>query len=195
MNISRIEKRKAMYKDDDLVIRPIKRQDLDILWELMYKEDAPEWKKWDAPYFPHESMPYEKFMESADTLINQDERWVILINDVVFGTVSYYFEDVQQVWLEMGILILEGQNWGKGIGTRAISLWMSHIFNSLPVQRVGLTTWSGNKRMIRVAEKIGMKIEARIRKVRLYEGQYYDSIRMGILREEWNNLNEVKDQE
>ena len=49
--------------------------------------------------------------------------------------------------------------------------------------------------MIRVAEKIGMKIEARIRKVRLYEGQYYDSIRMGILREEWNNLNEVKDQE
>src|SRR5690625_3608320 len=129
MNISRIEKRKAMYKDDDLVIRPIKRQDLDILWELMYKEDAPEWKKWDAPYFPHESMPYEKFMESADTLINQDERWVILINDVVFGTVSYYFEDVQQVWLEMGILILEGQNWGKGIGTRAISLWMSHIFN------------------------------------------------------------------
>jgi len=177
-----------MYKDDDLTIRPIKKQDLGTLWELMYKEDAPEWKKWDAPYFPHQSMPYEKFMEGADTLINQNERWVILINDVVCGTVSYYFEDVQQVWLEMGILILEGQNWGKGIGTRALRLWMSHIFNSLPVQRVGLTTWSGNKRMIRVAEKVGMKMEARIRKVRLYEGQYYDSIRMGILREEWKKF-------
>ena len=30
-----------------------------------------------------------------------------------------------------------------------------------------------------------MKMEARIRKVRFYNGEYYDSIRMGILREEW----------
>ena len=28
-------------------------------------------------------------------------------------------------------------------------------------------------------------MEARIRKVRYYDGNYYDSIRMGILREEW----------
>jgi RimJ/RimL family protein N-acetyltransferase len=39
--------------------------------------------------------------------------------------------------------------------------------------------------MIRVGEKLGMTMEARIRKVRYYEGVYYDSIRMGILREEW----------
>lgn len=37
--------------------------------------------------------------------------------------------------------------------------------------------------MIRLGEKLGMKMEARIRKVRYYEGNYYDSIRMGILRE------------
>ncbi|GMK48630.1 hypothetical protein PghCCS26_57600 [Paenibacillus glycanilyticus] len=55
----------------------------------------------------------------------------------------------------------------------------------MPLVRVGLTTWSGNNRMIRCAEKLGMTMEARIRKVRLYNGEYYDSIRMGILREEW----------
>lgn len=43
--------------------------------------------------------------------------------------------------------------------------------------------------MVRVAEKLGMQMEARIRKVRYYNNQYYDSIRMGILREEWENLN------
>ena len=56
--------------------------------------------------------------------------------------------------------------------------------------RVGLTTWSGNERMIRVAEKLGMQMEARIRKVRYYDGHYYDSIRMGILREEWTGESE-----
>lgn len=30
-----------------------------------------------------------------------------------------------------------------------------------------------------------MQLEARIRKARLYDGVYYDSIRMGVLREEW----------
>lgn len=90
--------------------------------------------------------------------------------------------------MEIGICLYESHNWNKGIGTRALKLWINHIFNTLPVVRVGLTTWSGNKRMIRVAEKLGMIMEERIRKVRYYNGNYYDSIRMGILREEWEAL-------
>lgn len=34
-------------------------------------------------------------------------------------------------------------------------------------------------------EKLGMTLEARLRKCRYYNGEYYDSIRMGLLREEW----------
>ena len=41
--------------------------------------------------------------------------------------------------------------------------------------------------MIRCTEKLSMKMEARIRKARWYDGEYYDSIRMSVLREEWNN--------
>lgn len=36
-----------------------------------------------------------------------------------------------------------------------------------------------------LGEKLGMQIEARIRKVRYYDGHHYDSIRMGVLRERW----------
>lgn len=178
-----------MYQDQELTIRPIGEHDLFKLWELIYKKDSPEWKRWDAPYFPHESIPYEQFIKDADTLINSESCWVIMINDIICGTVSYYFEDEQRIWLEMGIIIYEGIHWGKGIGTRALKLWMNHIFNTLQVVRVGLTTWSGNERMIRVGEKLGMMIEGRIRKVRYYNGEYYDSIRMGILREEWESIN------
>lgn len=174
-----------MYKDKELTIRPAVQRDLEKMWELIFKEEAPDWKKWDAPYFPHDAMTYEAFLKGSSKYMEQNDFWVITINDIVCGIVSYYFEDSQSVWLEVGIVIHEGQNWNKGIGTRALKLWVDHIFNTLPQVRVGLTTWSGNERMIRVAEKIGMQLEARIRKVRLYEGNYYDSIRMGILREEW----------
>lgn len=42
--------------------------------------------------------------------------------------------------------------------------------------------------MMRLGEKLGMKLEGRLRKCRLVNGKYYDSIRMGILREEWEHL-------
>lgn len=42
--------------------------------------------------------------------------------------------------------------------------------------------------MMRVGEKLNMQIEARIRKARYYNGEYYDSIKMGILREEWESI-------
>lgn len=39
--------------------------------------------------------------------------------------------------------------------------------------------------MMRAAEKIGMIKEAQIRKVRYWKGHYYDSVKYGIIREEW----------
>ena len=88
--------------------------------------------------------------------------------------------------------MFESHNWGKGIGTEILKKWISYLFQNMPLVRVGYTTWSGNHRMIRVGEKLGMQLEARIRKVRYYNGQYYDSIRMGVLREEWESMHGKK---
>lgn len=46
---------------------------------------------------------------------------------------------------------------------------------------------NGNIRMMKAAEKLGMLQEARIRKVRYYNDEYYDSVKYGILREEWSD--------
>jgi len=43
--------------------------------------------------------------------------------------------------------------------------------------------------MMNLAEKLGFVLEARYRKARIVEDQYYDSISYGILREEWENNN------
>ncbi len=49
----------------------------------------------------------------------------------------------------------------------------------------GLITWSANIGMMKLAEKLGMRQAACLRKCRLWQGKYYDSIRYGILKEEW----------
>ena len=178
-----------MYQDQELTIRQVLEKDLERLWELIYKDEQPEWKKWDAPYYPHKAMPYKQFIESKRDWIGDESSWVIEVNGIVRGIISYYWEHEPSKWLEMGIVLHEAGSWGNGIGTPALKLWINHLFNTMPLVRVGFTTWSGNARMIRVGEKLGLQMEACIRKVRLYEGQYYDSIRMGMLREEWEAFN------
>ena len=177
-----------MLQDQELTLRPIKEDDLFRLWELIYKDEQPEWKKWDAPYYPHQTKSYEEFLKEKDNWIDDESFWAIEVNGIVRGIVSYYWEHKPSTWLEIGIVLHESGSWGKGIGTRAIKLWTAHLFNTMPLVRAGFTTWSGNERMIRVGEKLGMQMEARIRKVRYYNGEYYDSIRMGILREEWEAI-------
>ncbi|WP_255723455.1 GNAT family N-acetyltransferase [Sporosarcina sp. ACRSL] len=173
------------YTLEGVTIRPIKEEDLHRMWELSFKEKNPEWKKWDAPYFEHVTMTYEEFLERKEQIVDQGDYWAIEVDGELIGMVSYYWEHQPSLWLEMGILIYEPKYWSGGYGTKALTMWIDHLFNEMPLVRVGLTTWSGNARMIRVAEKLGMTMEARIRKVRYWEGVYYDSIRMGMLREEW----------
>lgn len=176
-----------MYKDNNLIIRPIKEEDLYSLWELSYKDQSPEWKKWDAPYFEYKALSYDDYIKDKANLIEQEDYWGIEIDGKIIGTVSYYWEHRPSNWLEMGIVIYNPLYWSGGFGTRAFRLWVNHLFNTLSLVRVGFATWSGNHRMIKVGEKLGMTMEARLRKCRYYNGEYYDSIRMGLLREEWES--------
>ncbi|PEJ57173.1 GNAT family N-acetyltransferase [Bacillus sp. AFS002410] len=181
-----------MRIEQELQIRPINEEDLYTLWTLTFKEKAPEWKKWDAPYYEHKSMTFEEYLTTKDRVVNQDSMWIIEVEGKIIGIVSYYWEHKPSNWLEMGIGIYDPQYWSGGYGTSALKLWIDHLFNTLPLVRVGYTTWSGNYRMIKVGEKLGMTMEARLRKCRYYDGHYYDSIRMGLLREEWEDFKKDK---
>lgn len=174
------------YQDGPVTIRPAVQTDAETLWRLAYAEAAPEWKKWDAPYYEHVPLTYEQFIEKQqESWIDNDARWVIEVDGNVIGMVSYYWEHQPSWWLEMGIVIFDPAYWNGGYGTKALQLWIGHLFAIMPLVRVGYTTWSGNDRMVQVGYKLGMTMEARLRKCRLYNGVYYDSIRMGLLREEW----------
>lgn len=50
-----------MVENRELYIRPIKLEDLKSIWQMAFKYSNPEWKLWDAPYFPHHAMSYDDF--------------------------------------------------------------------------------------------------------------------------------------
>jgi RimJ/RimL family protein N-acetyltransferase len=182
---------KLLLTGKRISLRTPTRDDVPILYNLIYGVENPEWKKYDAPYYPLEFCTFEEFskrMEERMNVTDVPSQMIIEYQDQIIGMVSYYWEDKRTRWLEMGIVIYSPEHWNGGFGTEALSLWIDYLFENLTIERVGLTTWSGNPRMIRCAEKLGMRLEGRMRKCRYYNGEYYDSIRMGILREEWDEF-------
>ncbi|MBR7927152.1 GNAT family N-acetyltransferase [Aerococcaceae bacterium zg-ZUI334] len=170
-------------------LKPFTELNLKHIWEIGYREHSPEWKKWDAPYFDDYKAfdTFDSFKQSnVYHFLSSSSVQGIFISEKPIGMVSYYWENEKTRWLEIGIIIFDCNYWSGGYGTQALLLWIEYIFSTITkLEHIGLTTWSGNQRMMRVAEKIGMTKEAQIRKVRFWEDVYYDSIKYGILRQEW----------
>ncbi|WP_369899921.1 GNAT family N-acetyltransferase [Bacillus manliponensis] len=172
---------------EKIVMRMIQEKDMYPLWQQIYKDEKPEWKKWDAPYFPFVRQEFSVFKENLSAKLKKDPYSQLLfqVDGDIVGSVGYYWEHEPSRWLEIGITIYHPSYWNGGYGTEALQLYVDLLFKNMEIGRVGLTTWSGNERMMKVAEKIGMKLEGRMRKCRYYNGEYYDSVRMGMIREEW----------
>lgn len=52
-------------------LRNIKHEHLKELWTLIYGEENPEFKKWDAPYFPLERIEYPEFESRMKKELNK----------------------------------------------------------------------------------------------------------------------------
>ena len=88
----------------------------------------------------------------------------------------------------VGIGIGEREYWGKGYGTDAMRLVLRYAFTELNLYRVSLGLHEYNSRALHSYEKAGFRMEGRSRKDMMREGRRTDSLWMGILREEWLDL-------
>lgn len=169
-------------------IRQLKPEEVEEFWKIAFSDSQAAWTKLNGPYF-HDDLPSKD--EFVNTLaykywINNQNHLLIINDDQIVGSVGASFEDGPlKRWIDMGITIYPQNMWDKHIGRQALNLFIDYLFKLYDLPHLGLTTWSGNPRMMHLATKIGLKQEARIRQVRFYEGEYYDSLKYGILRSEW----------
>jgi RimJ/RimL family protein N-acetyltransferase len=85
----------------------------------------------------------------------------------------------------LGLVIGEPSYWGRGYGGDALALLVGYAFRELNLYRVGLDVMSYNTRAVRLYEKFGFVHEGTRRSAIWREGQRYDLLFFGLLREEW----------
>nr|WP_319485026.1 GNAT family protein [uncultured Cohaesibacter sp.] len=177
-----------------IALRPIKLEDLPQYRKLIAPTQA--FHRLNGPYLgmPTAADQNKKIMEFGFELTkpNPSFNFELIFEEEdgrILGEVSYYWKDQRTNWLEVGIVLFNQTDWGRGIGTVALPLWIDRQLTERPaLVRIGLTTWSGNAGMMALAERIGLKLEACYRKARILDGKYFDSLSYGILREDWNQL-------
>jgi len=177
-----------------LRLRDLKADDLP-KYEYWLHPDH-EWQRLDGPYYGKptpEQIP--EIIERLRQRVNRDDETVqppahaIIAqrtDDALLGKVNWYWISQETWWLAAGIVIYDPSRWRQGLGYEALGLWTQILFERMPeIARLDLQTWSGNAGLMGLARKLGYREEARFRKARIVEGQYYDGLGYGILREEW----------
>ncbi len=108
-----------------------------------------------------------------------------LEDDKLIGGVGLFIASWTHAEAWMGISIGERDYWGRGFGSDAVRLVVQYGFLELNLRRVSLGLHAYNERARKSYEKVGFVMEGRMRGEGWRDGVHYDSLWMGILREEW----------
>jgi RimJ/RimL family protein N-acetyltransferase len=141
-----------------------------------YTFSTKKWKEW-----------LEKDVEKTD---NNFFNIRTLEDNQLIGFVGLFELYCQHGDAMVAIAIGPHEYWGKGYGTDAMNLILRFAFTELNLRRMSLIVFEYNQRGIRSYEKNGFKIEGRVRGAMLREGKRCDFIWMGVMREEWLQIQE-----
>jgi RimJ/RimL family protein N-acetyltransferase len=151
------------------------------------------WQDWDAPWEGKGLMAPEEAMRVGLTSsfvrwplpTPRRTLWIQMIGGPLLGWTNSYHHDPAERTIFIGIDICESAYWGQGLGTEAFRLCMDYQFAQPGLACLCAATWSGNVRMVRVAEKCGFSLTNREVGKREVRGGRYDGLTFALTREQW----------
>ena len=176
-----------------IALRDAQMQDLDVLAYWLQPEQ--QWQNLDGPFY-EQPKPEEiaRLLRERRALVTSQQKPVprkflsiaALDTNLMLGQVTCH--EKQEVGNELGlnIVIYNPDMWGYGLGYESLGLWIEYLFGyGSGLMKLDLRTWSGNKGMVRLAQKLGFAEVARDRKSRLVNGRKYDGIAYTVARDTW----------
>lgn len=154
-----------------------------------------EWQYYDGPDVPFQSISreeYEKQLEKksfqSKPATSTSNHWQIdTLEGRHIGWVNYYQLDSKAKRVYIGICLPEEDVWTRGYGTEAVRLLVKHLFEEMDLKEIRTATWTGNKRMIRCAEKCAFNESGLMphRAPHSVRGEPLERIEFTLTREEW----------
>lgn len=182
--------------NQSIYLRDMSMEDMDDY--INWNTNEIEWQDWDAPW-EEEKVDIEELRISLLQRLNKElpevrKRFEICITDGQhIGWLSSYYIDEDKTKFAVGIDIPNNKFRGKRMGESAITLFISYLLKSEIVSEIYTQTWSGNQRMVRLAEKCGFYVESREADYREVRGKMYDDLTFKLNKDLfWNRFSHLK---
>ncbi len=133
----------------------------------------------------------QKYTENGLTTINNELHLITDKEDNIVGNIHHFKSQPYSTGYELGAVIFEKKNRGKGYASEALKLYTAYVFETRPIRRLELATSSENIGAQKVAKKCGYTFEGINRKVCYIRGVATDLHRYSILREEAPKLDSL----
>ena len=168
-------------------LRAVEMDDLDRYWAWVNDPEVVQYLATAAPH-PVSRAQEEEWIRQAVAQTRPPEitfALEALEEGRHIGSVSLHRVGHPARHASLGVLIGDKEYWNRGFGTDAVTTMMHYGFEELNLNRVWLEVHDFNARAIACYRKCGFVEEGRLRQDRYRNGQYGDTIVMGVLREEF----------
>lgn len=190
--------------NDDVTLRDIRQEDITdyIRWETI----ETEWQLWDAPRL-YEGRTLEQCERELKEYIEKLGRWVSEASEYSDSSIRSRFEidyqgehvgscasylidgdcnildgcDTTSLGRAIGICVFDPQYRRHGIATAALTGLIDYL-KAHGSQRIFTQTWSGNERMVALAQKLGFAEYRRKDGIRQVRGGVYDGLTFELMR-------------
>ncbi|MBD3196332.1 MAG: GNAT family N-acetyltransferase [Candidatus Lokiarchaeota archaeon] len=175
---------------DRVSLVPLHKEHLDLYTKW---RNRPKVRRLARSNLPTTKEDLEKFLEPKNIRIMDNFYFEIFhkkdekpIGDAGFNKIE---------WIDkrgdIGLAIGEPEYWRQGYATEATELLLRYAFNELNLNKITATIYSPNIGSYICAEKVGLKLEARLEKDAYIEGKYVDNLIYRIFKDEWIEKNKT----
>ena len=168
-------------------LREVRESDLPLLLALRNDLDTQGWSQ-TLPTDYTLNTYKKQYEEASFSTKRRRARFIIETIDTneVAGNISYYSYTPRHE-VTIGIAIAK-QFWSAGLAYDAQETLLHFLFEELGVRVVRLWTIGSNEKAIKLAERSGFQVVARLREAIIRRGKLTDNVMMDILREEYYAL-------
>ncbi|CAA7601836.1 Gcn5-related N-acetyltransferase (GNAT) domain protein [Acididesulfobacillus acetoxydans] len=171
-------------------LRPLEETDLEVLQAWYNDQEVNFWANaaWPLSTMFNKDALAERIFQSgeAGAGLKDEYRYAILTDDKkMIGYTGFRQMNIPARSATLFITIGDKAYWSRGYGSDALFTLAQYLFRQWNFYRLQLDTWDGNVRALKAYQKVGFRIEGRLREARYVLGQYRDAVLLGMLQKDF----------
>jgi len=159
-------------------LRPIREEDLARI--VRWRNDPQILSR----LLSHRKLTIEKQREWFAKLPGDESKRSFIIETLdgrAVGQGGFGSIDAHSRTAELGVMIGERSEQGRGYGSEAVRLLAEYGFGGLGLHRIQLRVLEGNDRALGIYRKLGFRDEGRLREAIFKDGRFLDVLLLGML--------------